>query len=134
MAEPHVVTALTAKHTEMAGLIEHHKKAIAQLSSDMTHVDATLKLFGPELDLRTLRPKEHRERNRYFLPGECQRMVLEIFRDAAGAALCSRQIGEALVARRGLDPSPALIVQMQKNAIAVVRHLERSATLAPARP
>ena len=132
MAEPHVVTALAAKRTEMAGLIEHHKKAIAQLSSDMTHVDATLKLFAPELDLRTLRPKEHRERNRYFLPGECQRMVLEIFRDAAGAALSSRQIGEALVARKGLDPSPALIEQMQKNAIAVVRRLERSATLAPA--
>jgi hypothetical protein len=40
MAEPHVVTALTAKRTEMAGLVEHHKKVIAQLSSDLTHVDA----------------------------------------------------------------------------------------------
>ena len=81
---------------------------------------------------RQLRPKGHRERNRYFLSGECQRMVLEIFRDAAGAALSSRQIGEALVARKGLDPSPALIEQMQKNAIAVVRRLERTTTLAPA--
>ena len=129
MAELHVVTALTAKRNEMAGLVEHHRKAIAQLLSGLTHVDATLKLFAPELDLRTLRPKEHRERNRYFRPGECQRMVLEIFREAAGGALSSRQIGEALISRKGLDPSPAMIEQMQKNAIAVVRRLERSATL-----
>jgi hypothetical protein len=132
MAEAHVVTALTAKRSEMAGLIEHHKKAIAQLSSDLSHVDATLKLFAPEFDLRTLRPKEYRERNRYFWPGECQRMVLDIFREATGAELSSRQIGEALIARKGLDTSPAMIEQMQKNAIAVVRRLERSATLAPA--
>jgi len=132
MAELHVVTALAAKRGEIAGLIEHRKKAIAQLSGDLSHVAATLKLFAPELDLRTLRPKEHRERNRYFRPGECQRMVLDIFRDAASAALSSRQISEALVARKGLDPSPAMIEQMQKNAIAVVRRLERSATLAPA--
>ena len=103
-----------------------------QLSADLTHLDATLKLFAPDLDLRTLRPKQHRERNRYFLPGECQRMVLEICRDAAGAALSSRQIGEALVARKGMDRSPALLEQMQKNAIVVVRRLEQSATLVPA--
>jgi hypothetical protein len=80
MAELHVVSALAAKRGEIAELIEHHKKTIAQLSGDLSHVAATLKLFAPELDLRTLRPKEHRERNRYFQPGECQRMVLDIVR------------------------------------------------------
>jgi hypothetical protein len=77
-------------------------------------------------------PKEHRTRNRFFRPGECQRMVLDIFREAQGAALSSRQIGEALAARQGLESTTVMIEQMRKNAIAVVHRLERTGTLIPA--
>jgi hypothetical protein len=132
MAESHVVTALVTKRAEMAGLIEHHRKEMGRLAVDLAHLDATLKLFSPEIDLRTLRAKEHRTRNRFFRPGECQRMVLDIFREAQGAALSSRQIGEALAARQGLESTTVMIEQMQKNAIAVVHRLERTGTLIPA--
>lgn len=53
MAEPHVVNALVAKRAEMAGLIALHQKQISRLTVDLSHVDATLKLFAPEMDLRT---------------------------------------------------------------------------------
>jgi len=129
MAESHVVTALVAKRAEMAGLIDHHKKEMTRLAGDLAHLDVTLKLFSPEIDLRTLRAKEHRTRSSFFRPRECQRMVLDVFREAKGAALSSRQIGEALVARKGLEPTTALIERLRKNAIGVVRHLERSGTL-----
>jgi len=132
MAESHVVTALVTKRAEMAGLIEHHRKEMGRLATDLAHLDATLKLFSPEIDLRTLRAKEHRKRNRFFRPGECQRMVLDIFREAQGAALSSRQIGEALAARQGLESTTVMIEQMRKNAITVVHRLERTGTLIPA--
>ena len=132
MAESHVVTALVTKRAEMAGLIEQHRKEMGRLAVDLAHLDATLKLFSPEIDLRTLRAKEHRTRNRFFRPGECQRMVLDIFREAQGAALSSRQIGQALTARQGLEPTTVMIEQMRKNAIGVVHRLERSGTLIPA--
>jgi hypothetical protein len=108
MAESHVVTALISKRAELAGLIEHHQKEMGRLADDLAHLDATLKLFSPEIDLRTIRAKAHRMRSRFFRPGECQRLVLDIFREAQGAALSSRQIGEALTARRGLEPTTAL--------------------------
>ena len=132
MAESPVVTALVSKRAEMAGLIEHYQNEVRRLASDLAHLDATLKLFSPEIDLRTLRAKEHRKRNRFLRPGECQRMVLDIFREAQGAALSSRQIGEALAARQGLESTTVMIEQMQKNAIAVVHRLERTGTLIPA--
>ena len=110
MAESHVVTALVTKRAEMAGLIEHHRKEMGRLAVDLAHLDATLKLFSPEIDLRTLRAKEHRKRNRFFRPGECQRLVLDIFREA----------------------TTVMIEQMRKNAIAVVHRLERTGTLIPA--
>ena len=132
MAESHVVTALISKRAELAGLIEHHQKEMGRLADDLAHLDATLKLFSPEIDLRTIRAKAHRVRNRFFRPGECPRMVLDIFREAQGAALSSRQIGQALVARQGLEPTTVMIEQMRKNAIGVVHRLERTGTLIPA--
>lgn len=124
MAESHVVSGLIAKRSEMAGLIEHHQKAIARLAADLMHVDATIKLFSPEVDLRTVRAKTHRVRNQYFKPGECQRLILEIYRDAAGQELSSRQVAEQMVLRKGFENTSDMIEQMQKNAVAVLRRLE----------
>ncbi|WP_374690774.1 hypothetical protein [Accumulibacter sp.] len=115
MAESHVVAALKTKRAELAGLIEHHRKEMGRLADDLAHLDATLELFSPEIDLRTIRIKAHRVRNRFFRPGECQRMVLDIFREAQGGALSSRQIGEALTARRGLEATTVMIEQMRSN-------------------
>ncbi len=124
MAESHVVSGLIAKRSEMAGLIEHHQKAIARLAADLTHVDATIKLFSPEVDLRTVRAKTHRVRNQYFKPGECQRLILEIYQDAAGQELSSRQVAEQMVLRKGFENTSDMIEQMQKNAVAVLHRLE----------
>ena len=86
MAASHVVAALITKRAELVGLIEHQQKEMARLADDLAHLDATLKLFSPEIDLRTIRAKAHWVRNRFFRPGECQRMVLDIFREAQHAA------------------------------------------------
>lgn len=132
MAETHVVSGLVEKRSELAGLVAHHQQQINRLSGDMKHLDATLKLFAPEMDLRTLRPKEHRKRNSYFKHGECQRLVLDAFREAQGAALSSRQIGERLVQRKGLPNTPEMVEQMQKNAHAAATRLEDAGTLVSA--
>jgi hypothetical protein len=128
MAESHVVSGLIAKRADMAGMIGHHKKEMERLMGALGHLDATIKLFAPEFDLRTVRAKEHRQRNRYFRSGECHRLVLEIFRDAPGP-LSSRQIAEQIIERKQMEPSTTLIEQMQKNAIAVVHRLEKAKTI-----
>lgn len=57
MAESHVVSGLVAKHAELAGLIQFHRAEIERVASDLKHLDATLKLFAPEMDLRSLGSK-----------------------------------------------------------------------------
>jgi hypothetical protein len=59
MAESHVVAALISKRAELAGLIEHQQKEMGRLADDLAHLDATLRLFSPEIDLRTIRAKVH---------------------------------------------------------------------------
>ena len=132
MAETHVVSALVDKHAELSGLILDYQKKIDQMRVAVGHLDASIKLFSPDYDLRSVRAKAVRKRNQYFRPNECRRLVLEIFRDAEGNALSSRQIGEALVRRKGLASSAGMIEQMQKNAIAVTKRLEEAGVLAPA--
>lgn len=128
MAESHVVSGLIAKRADMAGLVEHHKKEMVRLVGVLGHLDATIKLFAPEIDLRTMRAKEHRQRSQHFRPGECQRLVLEIFRDAVGP-ISSRQIAEQIIARKRLEPSAALFEQMQKTALAILHRLEKADTV-----
>jgi len=121
MAESHVVSGLVEKRAELAGQMAHHRREMARLVEDVEHLDATIKLFSPDYDLGAIRAKSVRQR--FFQPGECQRWVLEIFRDA-DSPLSTRRIAEALLARKGLEATPPLIERMQKNALVVIRRLE----------
>ena len=123
MAESLVVSGLIAKHAELARQIQHFQTMIQRLAADLKHLDATIKLFSPEFYLRTVRAKEHRERNQYFKQGECPRMTLNILRESGGA-LTSRQIAEAMLQRKGLESNVEMIEQLQKNALAAVKGLE----------
>lgn len=64
MAESHVVSGLVAKKSELAGLMQHYQAEISRIGFDLKHLDATIKLFDPDFDLRTVRSKEYRERNK----------------------------------------------------------------------
>lgn len=129
MAETHVVSGLVAKRSELTGLILDHQKKIDQIYAAVGHLDASIKLFAPDYDLRTVRAKTPQKRNHYFKPGECHRLVLEIFRDAGDNALSSRQIGDQLAQRKGLPMTGEMIEQTQKNASAVAKRLESAGTL-----
>ena len=122
MAESHVVSGLVAKRAELAGQIEACRRELERLVADIGHLDETIKLFAPDYRVEGIRAKALGGRNRFFRQGECQRLVLEIFRDAE-APLSTRHIAEALVRCKGLEASPAMIEQMRKNACGVVRRL-----------
>lgn len=102
MAESHVVSGLVAKRSEVSGLISHYQQEIGRLQSDMQHLDATIKLFDPEYDLRTIKTKQVRARNHYFDNGECHRLMLEALRELGGQA-STAQIVQRVFARKGFE-------------------------------
>ncbi|MDP1774696.1 MAG: hypothetical protein Q8L15_20710 [Methylobacter sp.] len=123
MAESHIISGLVSKRSELAGLVQHYQVEISRITGDLNHIDATIKLFAPEFDLRTLRAKEHRERNQYFKHGECPRITLDILRES-GDALTSRQIAADMLRRKGLELSAERIDQFQKSVLNVLKKLE----------
>ncbi len=123
MAESHVVSGLVHKRAELAGQIDHHRQEMTRLLEVVDQLDATIRLFDPDYPIGWIRAKRYRPRQRFFHPGECQRLVLEIFRDA-DSPLSTRGIAESLLQRKGLAAASTLIERMQKNALAVIRRLE----------
>ena len=122
MAESHVVSGLVSKRGEMAGLIEYHRKEMGRLTGDLVHLDASIKLFAPDLDLRSLRPRAHRRRNAHFRAGEVPRFILDSLR-RAGGALTSRAIAEQVVTAKGLEASPATLAAIQKSLLIALKCL-----------
>jgi hypothetical protein len=104
MAESHVVSALVAKRSEVAGLIADLERKIAQQRADLVHIDAVLGLYAPELEPDRFPSGAVRRRNGWFKSGELVRMVLDTLR-VAPAPMPTRDITVAVMARRGLDPA-----------------------------
>jgi len=80
------VSGLVAKRSELAGLIDHHRKELERLDGALAHIDATIKLFSPEYDLRGIKRKQYRRYSRLFKKGECYRLSLDTLREAGGKA------------------------------------------------
>ena len=101
MAESHVISGLVAKRSELDGIIQFHRNELQRLSGDVAHLDAAIKLFDPDYDLRTIKAKAPRQVNPWFEHGEANRRVMDILR-ASSTPLSTRQIGEAMIAAKGV--------------------------------
>jgi len=122
MAESHVVSGLISKRSELAGLIEHHVSAMNALKFKLTHLDATIKIFAPEIDLRTMRSKEHRVRNPIFGGHEAPRRIMDALR-TSGNPMTSRALIESILASKNIDATPEYILAGQKSVLLVLNTL-----------
>ena len=82
MAEPHVIGALRDKRSELAGMVMGLEQQLVQHRASLTHLDATMRLFDPELRPEEIRARQRRTCNAWFRPGECLRLIYEVLRDA----------------------------------------------------
>lgn len=101
MAETHVVSGLVEKRSELAGLVAHHQQEIGRLEVDLQHLDAAIKLFAPEYDLRGIKRKQYRRYSRLFKQGECYRLCLDALREAGGTAT-TITLAERLMTAKGI--------------------------------
>lgn len=102
MAESHVVSGLVSKRAELVSMLEHYAQEVDRLDEELRHLDATIKLFAPEIDLRTLPPKRFVETNRIFRQGESNRLMLEVLREAGGT-LNTQEIAQRIAVKKNLD-------------------------------
>ena len=81
MAEPHVIGALRDTRSELAGMVMGLEQQLVQHRASLTHLDATMRLFDPELRPEEIRARQRRTCNAWFRPGECLRLIYDVLRD-----------------------------------------------------
>lgn len=120
MAEPHVVSALREKRSEVSGLIADLERRIAQQRADLVHVDAVLRLYAPDLELASIAVKAVRRDHGWFKRGELSRLVLDVLR-ITPVPMTLKAIATEVMARRQLDPTDERtvhrIVKLARNTL-----------------
>lgn len=101
MAEPHVISALRNKRSELGGVVDQLEQRLEQHRADLAHLDATMRLFDPDIRPEEVRPKQQRARSAWFRPGECLRLIYDELRDAPQPAT-TRELAERVMRAKAM--------------------------------
>ena len=96
MAEPHVIGALRDKRSELDGMLRQLEHQLVLQRANLAHVDATMRLFDPDIRPKDIRPKQPRTRNAWFRPGECLRLIYNELREAT-QPVTTRELAERIM-------------------------------------
>lgn len=117
----HVLAGLIRKRAEIAGQIEAAQMQLRQLVIDIDNVDATIRLFKPDIDLEEIKPKPLPPRHTAF-KGEIARIVLGALRDSA-TPLTTKDITIRVMSERNLNLNDKKLVRIvSKRAGACLKH------------
>jgi hypothetical protein len=96
MAQLHVIGALSNKRSELAGIVRQLEQQLVQQRTNLAHLDATMRLFDPDIQPKQIRAKQSRVRSVWFRPGECLRLIYDELRDAA-PPITTRELAERIM-------------------------------------
>lgn len=120
MENEHVISGLIRKRAELAGQIEHAQTTLRQLIIDLDNLDATIRLFQPDIDLTEVKPKPLPPRHAAF-KGEVSRIVFAALRQSG--PMTSQQLAQYVMAERGLNTADKRLVKtVGKRVGSCLRH------------
>ena len=121
MVTTHAITALRDKRGELAGQIDALQDQLRQAFIDMDHIDATLRMFQPDIELDEIKPKPLPPRHRAF-KGQVTRSILAMLRKEG--PMDAKAITLRLMAERELSVNDSgLQKAMHKRIGAALRNL-----------
>lgn len=119
MAEPHVISALVSKRSELLGEIQHYEALIKEHKENLACIDKSIHIFEPAYDLRTIKSKKVIG-NRYFQTGEVVVLILDTLRNG-NRPMKTDEICAAIALKKGLPlESDYEKVTFQKTIVAAL--------------
>jgi len=94
------VQTLLRLHADIGGRLLKNEQEAERLRQDMRHVEAVIKMFDPDFNLRPVAVKR-RKPNPWFKRGTIYRHAVEVLRVAEGP-LTSREIATRMLAAKGV--------------------------------
>jgi hypothetical protein len=77
-------------------MLHQLERQLGQQRANLAHVDATMRLFDPDIRPKDIRPKQPRERNAWFRQGECLRLIYDELREAT-QPVTTRELAERIM-------------------------------------
>jgi len=102
--DPHTrpaINALERLHMELGGQILENRQRYDELSHQMRHVEAVIKMLDPGYNLARITVKR-RKPNKWFKRGTLYRRALDVLRKAT-APMTAMEIGGAVLAAEGIE-------------------------------
>ena len=130
MTDTHVLSALKAKRGELAGMIDALQDQLRERMIEIDHVDCTLRIFDPDIDLDEIKPKPLPPRHHAF-KGQVTRAMLAMLR--TDGPMDVKAITLRLMAERELNTADKTLAKaMQKRIGAALRNCrERGLVASP---
>jgi hypothetical protein len=91
-----VIGALRDKRSELAGMVSHLERELVEHRASLTHLDATMRLFDPNIRPKDIRPRQPRTHNAWFRHGECLRLIYDELREAT-QPVTTRELAERIM-------------------------------------
>ena len=111
----YVLSGLTKRRSELAGEAETLRARLAQIATDLDHLDAVIRQFDPNYDLGAIRPKRPRGPD-VARRGERSRFILKVLREAP-EPVTTQEVARRLMAEHGQDGEDRrLVAQAMKRA------------------
>jgi len=82
--------------------IRGRAKKIRQIKADMDAVSASIKVFNPDYDLRTIKAKSKRSSSQIFKHGESSTLLMDVIREA-DRDISTTDIVDEVAKRKGID-------------------------------
>jgi hypothetical protein len=99
----YTLTELFDKRAELAGEILQAEKRARELRADLVHVEATIRILRPGIELPKVVPKRVEYRPRHFKRGELTRLCLDYIREHAGQPITVADILPLAIGKRMLN-------------------------------
>lgn len=112
----YALSALRDKRAVLASEIVQLERQLRHRRESLGHVDATLRLLDPSVDIDAIPTKRPRKRIKLFRQGELGRMILKVLREANGPVSTSQIVTVMLAAGgHGETARPTLAPRVRGN-------------------
>lgn len=128
MADPHVLTGLLKKRSEISGQIEHAHRVLNDLIADLDYIDNAIRIIDPDCDVSTTKAKQFPPRMGAFR-GEMARFILGHLRTAT-EPVTTLELAYAVMDGRGLNKDDQRTVIVMRKRVGACLYKLRTKGLA----